>query len=98
MKRLTLFVLVFSAVANSADGSNDFHETANRAAEKIGLATSGAAPFHLKIEAADTCRGGKDSKLCQAAHEHPEYDAQIEVWWAAPNNWRRRVKSAASSQ
>jgi hypothetical protein len=50
------------------------------------LAEPGAPPFHLKLIAKDSTRG------------NPEYNAEIESWWAAPDTWRRSVKSPAFTQ
>jgi hypothetical protein len=65
---------------------DNFHEAVARAARISTLAELGAQPFHLKLIAHDTTL------------RNPEYSAEIEVWWAAPDKWRRTVKSAAFTQ
>jgi hypothetical protein len=65
---------------------DDFHDALARAANLSTLAEPGAPPFHLKLIAKDTTMG------------NPEYNAEIEVWWAAPDKWRRSVKSPAFTQ
>jgi len=65
---------------------DDFHEAVAHAARLSTLAEPGAAPFHLKFTAQDSTM------------RNPEYNAEIEVWWAAPDKWRRTVKSLAFTQ
>jgi hypothetical protein len=75
------------APSSAAQGPrDDFHDAVARAADLSTLAEPGARPFHLKLTAKDT------------SMRKPEYDAEIEVWWAAPDKWRRSVKSAAFTQ
>jgi hypothetical protein len=62
---------------------DDFHDAVARAANLSALAEPGAPSFHLKLTAEDTTM------------RNPEYNAEIEVWWAAPDRWRRTVKSPA---
>jgi hypothetical protein len=66
---------------------DDFHEAVARAAKLSTLTEPGAPPFHLKLTAQDTSR----------AHIR-DYNAEIEIWWAAPDKWRRTVKSPVFSQ
>lgn len=65
---------------------DDFHDAVARAAALSTLADPGARPFHLKLTA-------KDTRI-----QNSEYNAEIEVWWAAPDKWRRAVKSTAFTQ
>jgi len=65
---------------------DDFHDAVARAANLSTLAEPGAPPFHLKLTA-------KDNTMPSS-----EYDAEIEVWWATPDKWRRTVKSPAFTQ
>jgi hypothetical protein len=65
---------------------DNFHDAVARAANLSTLAEPGAPPFHLKLMAKDTTMG------------NPGYNAEIEVWWAAPDKWRRSVKSPAFTQ
>lgn len=73
--------------SSAARGSHDdFHDAVARAAHLSTLAEPGAPPFHLKLAAKDTTMG------------NPEYNAEIEVWWAARAQWRRSVNSPAFTQ
>jgi hypothetical protein len=65
---------------------DDFHTAVARAAKLSTLAEPGAAAFHLKLVAKDTTM------------RNPEYNAEVEVWWATPDKWRRSVKSPAFTQ
>jgi hypothetical protein len=61
-------------------------EAADHAVQRSKLAVTGGAPFHLKAQIAQTANPG------------PEYAAEIEEYWVAPEKWRRTVKSAGFSQ
>jgi TonB family protein len=75
------------AASVSAQSSRDsFHETVAHAAELSTLAQPNTPPFHLRLAAHDVTL------------KNPEYDAEIEVWWAAPDKWRRIIKSSAFTQ
>jgi hypothetical protein len=50
------------------------------------LTAPGSQPFLLKLEATNT------------RQHDPQYNAEIEIWWAAPDKWHRQVKSPAFSQ
>jgi Gram-negative bacterial TonB protein C-terminal len=57
-----------------------------RAKEISTLAAPGAAPFHIQLVTTDSTL------------HNPEYAAQIEIWWAAPDQWRREVQSPEFTQ
>jgi len=76
--------LATSAAARAQDDS--FHDAVARAASLSTLAETSAPPFHLKLTAQDVTM------------HNPEYSAEIEVWWASPDKWRRTVTSSAFSQ
>jgi hypothetical protein len=76
--------LAISAAAQAPH--DDFHDAVAHAARFSTLAEPSAQRFHLKLTAQDTTM------------RNPEYNAEIEVWWAAPNKWRRIVKSLAFTQ
>jgi hypothetical protein len=85
------FVLVlagakFAISAAAQTPHDDFHDAVLHAARLSTLAEPGAPPFHLKLTAQDTTM------------RNSEYNAEIEVWWAAPDKWRRTVKSLAFTQ
>lgn len=65
---------------------DDFHDAVLRAAKLSTLAEPGAPPFHLKLTA-------QDNTMKKA-----EYNAEVEIWWAAPDKWRRTVKSPTFTQ
>ncbi len=73
--------------ARAQTSHDDFHDAVARAAKLSTLAEPGAPPFHLKLTAQDTSR----------AHIR-DYNAEIEVWWAALDKWRRTVKSPVFTQ
>jgi hypothetical protein len=71
----------------SAQQPNDqFHDAVARASRLSTLGEPGAQPFHLRLTTQDTTM------------HNPAYTAEIELWWAAPDKWRRIVKSPAFSQ
>lgn len=65
---------------------DEFHAALARAANLSTLAEPNGEPFHLKLVSQDTTL------------HNPAYTAEIEVWWAAPDKWRRRVKSSSFTQ
>jgi hypothetical protein len=69
-----------------AQTQDEFRARLTRAAEISTLAAAGGTPFHLKLSSADTTM------------HSPAYSAEIEIWWAAPDRWRREIKSAAFTQ
>jgi hypothetical protein len=82
-------VLLGAILTDSLRGQSprdSFHEAVTHAAELSTLAEPNAPPFHLKLAAHDVTL------------KNPEYDAEIEVWWEAPDKWRRTVKSPAFTQ
>jgi TonB family protein len=76
--------LVTTPAAQAA--RDNFHDAVALAARLSTLAEPGAQPFHLKLTAQDTTM------------RNPEYNSEIEVWWAAPDKWRRTVKSPVFTQ
>lgn len=76
--------LAYSSATRSSQ--DHFHDALARAANLSTLAEPGAPPFHLKLVAKDTTM------------RNPDYNAEIEVWWTAPDKWRRSVKSSAFTQ
>jgi TonB family protein len=88
MKPLLCFlILLMSSVSfNTTTDSDDFGQLLAKAAQKSSLTAPGSRPFHLKLSAADS---GNNS---------PELQAELEVWWAAPDKWRRELKSPVFSQ
>jgi TonB family protein len=58
----------------------------SKAEEHTSLTAPGSQPFHLKLRISDSRK------------EHIEFDTAIEIWWAAPDKWRREIKSSIFSQ
>lgn len=88
MKRLWpfLLVLVVPLLSQAQDETAEFRALIEKSAASTNLTISGSQPFHLKLEAADS------------AKVHPEYKTELEVWWAAPDKWRRELKSPMFSE
>lgn len=61
-------------------------EAAEKAMQQSQLTLPGSSPFHLRAAIAD------------ANGTHPEYQAELEEYWVAPNKWRRTIHSAEFSQ
>jgi TonB family protein len=88
MKHLSLLA-VFLGIAFAAtaqDDAQEFKTLVARASQLSSLTDSGSPPFHLKLHAADP------------KNEHPEFTADVELWWAAPDIWRRQITSPIFSQ
>jgi hypothetical protein len=83
---LALAAAQLAASPASQAQDDNFHHAVARAAKLSTLAEPGAPPFHLKLTARDITM------------HNPEYNAEIEVWWAAPDQWRRTVKSPTFTQ
>ncbi|HKD81910.1 MAG TPA: hypothetical protein VKH81_19605 [Candidatus Angelobacter sp.] len=60
-------------------------EAVAHALQQSKLTVTGGTPFHLKAHVS-------------AGASHPEYSAEIEEYWVAPEKWRRTIKSRAFSQ
>ena len=63
-----------------------FEEAARTAALKSTLAQAGGAPFHLRAVISDE------------AHHDPQWDAEVEEWWASPTRYKRVFHCARFSQ
>ena len=76
------------AVPPTGTGANDdfFHAAVARAAALSTLTQDAAEPFHIKLIAQDN------------AKPTPGHNAEIEIWWTAPDKWRREVRSDAFTQ
>src|SRR6478752_2421340 len=86
--RLLLLLGLFSAanlLAQEEGRRITMAEAVDHGLEQSRLTVAGGAPFHLKAHiAADNAR--------------PEYSADVEEYWLAPEKWRRTVQSAGFSQ
>lgn len=65
---------------------DEFHAAVDRAAKLSNLTEPGNPPFHMKFTTKDT------------ATSDPAFVAEVEIWWAAPDKWRRSIKSPNFSQ
>jgi hypothetical protein len=83
---LALIGLKISASPTAQAPQDSFHDAVARAAKLSTLAEPGAQPFHLKLTAQDNTM------------HNSEYNAEIEIWWAAPEQWRRTVSSPMFTQ
>jgi TonB family protein len=88
MKALSLLAallgIVFAAAAR--DDRQEFKSLVEKSFHVSSLTDSGSPPFHLKLHAGDP------------HNEHPEFTTDIELWWAAPDKWRRQITSPIFSQ
>jgi Gram-negative bacterial TonB protein C-terminal len=78
--------LLFATPNRSAEDSELFQRVLAHASNISTLILSGVPPFHLRLSAVET------------RHNLPEYRAEIEMWWASPDKWRREVHAKAFSQ
>jgi hypothetical protein len=78
--------LLFATPNRSAEDSELFQRVLAHASDISTLILPGVPPFHLRLSAVETC------------HNLPEYRAEIEMWWASPDKWRREVHAKAFSQ
>jgi outer membrane biosynthesis protein TonB len=61
-------------------------EAVEHALQQSKLTQAGSLPFHLKAH------------IANAGTPKPEYSADVEEYWLAPDKWRRTVRSADFSQ
>jgi len=61
-------------------------EAADHAVQQSKLTLPGGTPFHLKAH------------IASSGAPKPEYSADIEEYWVAPEKWRRTVEAAGFSQ
>jgi TonB family protein len=83
---LTIGILASALPAPGQGPSEALKALFSKTEERSSLTTPGSPPFHLKLRVSD------DKK------ERSEFGAEIEIWWAAPDKWRREIKSAVFSQ
>jgi TonB family protein len=81
-----LAVLASVTCPNALAGTDEFQDALAKAARTSTLTALGATPFHLKLSAVDTLSNSS------------EFKAELELWWAAPDKWRREVRSPRFSQ
>jgi hypothetical protein len=83
---LLLTAILGAAWSTAAPIPDDFKDAIAKADRQSNLTAPGSAPFHLRLEAGDT------------RNEYSANVAQVELWWAAPDKWRREIKSQDFSQ
>jgi TonB family protein len=88
MKILIFLTLLLgsSNVCVAQDDEQELKERLARADRLSNLTMPGSQPFHLKLQVADK------------TNAHPEFNTEIEIWWAVPGKWRREIKSSSFSQ
>lgn len=89
MKRLLPFLLllpVLPLLSQTQDDTAEFRALIEKSVASTSLTVPGSRPFHLKLEAGDSTR------------VRSEYKTELEVWWAAPEKWRRELKSPMFSE
>ena len=88
MKRLLpfLLVLVVPLVSQAQGDTAEFSALVEKSIASTSLIAPGSQPFHLKLVAADSTK------------VRPEYKTELEVWWAAPDKWRRELNSPMFSE
>src|SRR5437660_12393696 len=80
--------LTISALTLSANSdSNQFQQSLLKASQISSLTSPDSIPFHLKLSASETY-----------SIDPQNNKAEIEIWWAAPDKWRREIKSPSFSQ
>lgn len=83
---LATAVLCVISARSTASDREKFEKLLQEASKKSTLTAPGSSPFHMRVSAREV--RGSDTRLF----------VDIEVWWAAPNKWRREVKSSVFSQ
>jgi TonB family protein len=88
MKILILLALLLgsSTVCAAQDDERELKERLASVDRLSMLNAPGSRPFHLKLQVANK------------GNAHPEFNTEIEIWWAAPDKWRREIKSPLFSQ
>ncbi len=82
-----LNVLLTTALCAQEEGKQvSMGEAVEHALQQSRLTLAGGTPFHLKAHIAAT------------DGSRPEYSADVEEYWASPEQWRRTVQSANFSQ
>ena len=88
LKSLFFFAFTFTISGLSLEANSDhFQELLLQASQRSSLTSAGSIPFHLKLTAAETYPIDPQNNK-----------AEIEIWWAAPDQWRREIKSPSFSQ
>ncbi|HEV2617881.1 MAG TPA: energy transducer TonB [Candidatus Acidoferrales bacterium] len=91
-RRLGVLTLAASAIVLASlgwrvEGQTSLHDLPARAIERSQITLLSSPPFHLRATVFEATNRGNDS-----------YDADIEEDWAAPDKWRRTVKTAKFSE
>jgi len=84
---LAASALVLASLGWQVEGQTSLHDLPARAIERSQIALSGSPPFHLRATVFEATNRDNDN-----------YRADIEEDWAAPDKWRRTVKTAKFSE
>lgn len=87
-RSLALAVLSSFLLAPLASRAEDLTKRVRKAIEEATLDQSGTHPFHLKATLAPSFDRDKNSGRT----------GEVEIWWAAPNRWKREVRSPSFHQ
>jgi hypothetical protein len=75
------FALAISVrTLNAGPDTNQFQQLLLKASQISSLTSPSSVPFHLKLSASETY-----------AIDPQNNKAEIEIWWAARNKWRREI-------
>jgi hypothetical protein len=85
LARVALLILA-AGVANAEQATVPFEDAARTAALKSTLAQPGGAAFHLR------------AVILDEKSRDPEWDAEVEEWWASPTRYKRVFHCARFSQ
>jgi hypothetical protein len=88
LRQLVLFAAILLAHPSAfAAGQNSIPDLPTQAVQQSQITLPGSRPFHLK------------AKVVEATNpENDNYNAEIEEYWAAPDKWRRTIKTSDFSQ
>ncbi|MFZ0639276.1 MAG: energy transducer TonB [Candidatus Acidiferrales bacterium] len=92
IRRLEFLALATSALLLTflgwrVEGQTSLHDLPARAVERSQITLPGGAPFHLRATVFEGTNRDNDN-----------YNAEIEEDWAAPDKWRRTVKTSKFSE
>jgi len=80
---LGIMALLLSVTSVPTSQAEDYVSKVKKAVEHITLNQPGTPPFHLRAELAPSFERDKGSART----------GEVEIWWAAPDRWKREVRS-----
>jgi len=81
-KTVSLLIVIVGSLSLHAVGENMVGKV-RKAVERGTLSQPGTKPFHLKAIINPSFERDKDSGR----------NAEVEIWWVSPNQWRREIRS-----